>query len=97
MLPSDLGIHESANLQLLRSHCLPRAVVRGSILARCNTLIRGHSAVRREVIESLLLLLNLDYIPVVPLRGSISASGDLMPLACKCLPCPVQQYLTGLV
>lgn len=51
------------------------------MLARCNSLMRGHSAVRIGVIESLLKLLNLDYVPVVPLRGSISASGDLMPLA----------------
>ena len=86
LLPQDIGMAESTEATLFKSHCLPRAVVRGSILARCNSLVRGHSAVRREIIESLLALLNMDYIPVVPLRGSISASGDLMPLACKSLP-----------
>jgi phenylalanine ammonia-lyase len=33
------------------------------------------------VIDTLVSLLNLDFIPVVPLRGSISASGDLSPLS----------------
>ena len=45
-------------------------------------LIRaGHSAVRPVVLETLLKLLELDIIPVIPLRGSISASGDLSPLS----------------
>ncbi|KXS94682.1 hypothetical protein AC578_10081 [Pseudocercospora eumusae] len=84
LLPRDVGMAEPVGPQvatLLKSNCLPRAVVRGSILARCNSLVRGHSGVRTEIIQSLLNLLNMDYIPVVPLRGSISASGDLMPLA----------------
>lgn len=65
----------------LPKHCLPRPIVRGAMMARCNSLMRGHSAVRREVIGAMLNLLNLDFIPVVPLRGSISASGDLTPLS----------------
>ncbi|USW59775.1 Putative aromatic amino acid lyase, L-Aspartase, phenylalanine/histidine ammonia-lyase, active [Septoria linicola] len=84
LLSEDIGMSEPAHSQantLLKSLCLPRAVVRGSILVRCNSLIRGHSAVRRDTIERLLKLLNMDHIPVVPLRGSVSASGDLMPLA----------------
>lgn len=86
MLPKDIGLAEPVEPEAtvyLKSHCLPRTVVRASILARCNSLVRGHSAVRKEVIEALLQLLNLDFIPVVPSRGSISASGDLMPLSCK--------------
>jgi phenylalanine ammonia-lyase len=51
------------------------------MLVRANCLLRGHSAVRIDVIETLIKLLNLDFIPVVPLRGSISASGDLSPLS----------------
>lgn len=51
------------------------------MVARCNTLMRGQSAVRIEVIEKILVLLRLDMIPVIPLRGSISASGDLSPLS----------------
>lgn len=62
-------------------------VARGTMLLRCNSLLRGHSAVRSEVIELLLRALNNDMTPVIPLRGSISASGDLSPLS----------YLGGLI
>ena len=60
---------------------MPEAWVRGTILIRCNSLLRGHSAVRLNVIETLLALLKNDIMPLVPLRGSISASGDLCPLS----------------
>ncbi|KAF2158713.1 hypothetical protein M409DRAFT_38126 [Zasmidium cellare ATCC 36951] len=84
LLPSDVGMHDGGDSEAIASlnrHSLPRSAVRGAMLGRCNSLLRGHSAVRREVIETLMHMLNLDLIPVVPLRGSISASGDLMPLA----------------
>jgi len=51
------------------------------MLTRCNSLVRGHSAVRTEVIERIASLLMYEITPVVPLRGSISASGDLSPLS----------------
>lgn len=51
------------------------------MLVRCNSIIRGHSAVRLEVAENILTLLRHDITPIVPLRGSISASGDLSPLS----------------
>ncbi|KNZ63099.1 phenylalanine ammonia-lyase [Puccinia sorghi] len=44
-------------------------------------IFRGHSAVRIELLDGLLNLLNLSITPLVPLRGTISASGDLAPLA----------------
>nr|OQO28637.1 hypothetical protein B0A51_04847 [Rachicladosporium sp. CCFEE 5018] len=84
LLPSDLGRFDnvsSANLQSLKPHNLPRYVVRGSMVARVNSLLRGHSAVRLEIVEAITTLLNHDFIPVIPLRGSISASGDLSPLS----------------
>ncbi|KAF2667487.1 phenylalanine ammonia-lyase [Microthyrium microscopicum] len=65
----------------LLSSTMPEDWVRGAILVRCNSLMRGHSAVRLEVIETLIQLLELNLIPVIPLRGSISASGDLCPLS----------------
>jgi phenylalanine ammonia-lyase len=40
-----------------------------------NSLIRGHSGVRWELIEKMNQLLSVNLTPVVPLRGSISASG----------------------
>ncbi|KAJ5789838.1 uncharacterized protein N7518_006849 [Penicillium psychrosexuale] len=62
-------------------HSMPVTWVRATVLVRCNHLLRGHSGVRYEIIDNLLKLLDLGMTPVVPLRGSISASGDLMPLA----------------
>lgn len=60
---------------------MPEEWVRGAILIRCKSLVAAHSAVRFDIIELLLSLLNNDMIPLVPLRGSISASGDLQPLS----------------
>ncbi|KAL8817076.1 MAG: hypothetical protein Q9223_004022 [Gallowayella weberi] len=62
-------------------HLLPNAWVRASILIRINSLIVGHSGVRRVVVETMSQLLNHDILPEIPLRGSISASGDLSPLS----------------
>ncbi|KAA1104409.1 hypothetical protein PGT21_022397 [Puccinia graminis f. sp. tritici] len=71
-------IHPS---QPLNQHVIPESIVRAAILVRANSLVRGHSAVRIELLDGLLNLLNLSITPVVPLRGTISASGDLSPLA----------------
>ncbi|KAK4057992.1 hypothetical protein OIO90_000731 [Microbotryomycetes sp. JL221] len=60
---------------------LPLEVVRGAMLIRVNSLTRGHSAVRLSVLETLIRFLKEGITPVVPLRGSISASGDLSPLS----------------
>ncbi|KAH9456130.1 hypothetical protein MJO29_006148 [Puccinia striiformis f. sp. tritici] len=63
------------------SNVMPEAITRGAILIRINSLVRGHSALRLTVLETLATLLEKKLIPMVPLRGSISASGDLMPLS----------------
>ncbi|KAJ7691159.1 phenylalanine ammonium lyase [Mycena rosella] len=63
------------------SATMPEAWVRGAILIRMNSLIRGHSGIRWELIEKIHEILRENVIPVVPLRGSISASGDLSPLS----------------
>ena len=60
---------------------MPEAWVRGAILVRMNSLIRGHSGVRWALIEKMGQLLIHNVTPVVPLRGSISASGDLSSLS----------------
>ncbi|PYH45585.1 phenylalanine ammonia-lyase [Aspergillus saccharolyticus JOP 1030-1] len=60
---------------------MPSAWVRASIVVRANSNARGHSAVTLNVLEGLLDLLRHRITPVVPLRGSVSASGDLMPLS----------------
>ncbi|KAF7799903.1 hypothetical protein EIP86_011145 [Pleurotus ostreatoroseus] len=65
----------------LASTSMPESWVRGAILIRMNSLIRGHSGVRWELIEKMGELLRYNITPLVPLRGSISASGDLSPLS----------------
>ncbi|KAL4958522.1 L-Aspartase-like protein [Aspergillus filifer] len=66
---------------LLASHAMPASWVKGTIIARCNSNLRGHSAVSVPVLQSMVQLLLHRVTPIVPLRGSISASGDLMPLS----------------
>ncbi len=55
--------------------------VRAMMLLRANTLARGNSGVRLELVGALLELLNRGVHPVVPQKGSVGASGDLAHLA----------------
>ncbi|KAF8622680.1 hypothetical protein AX15_006782 [Amanita polypyramis BW_CC] len=68
-------------LDPLASTSMPEAWVKGAILIRMNSLIRGHSGVRWELIEKMNELLRANVTPLIPMRGSISASGDLSPLS----------------
>ena len=61
-------------------------VVRLMLLLKINSLSRGYSGVRREVIDALIDLLNHQVYPCVPSKGSVGASGDLAPLAHLVLP-----------
>jgi len=56
-------------------------VTRAVLLLRANTLASGRSGVRPETIDQLLDLLNRGVHPVIPMHGSVGASGDLAPLA----------------
>ncbi len=60
---------------------LPRDVVRAATLLRAATFTTGASAVRPELADALIALLNRGVTPVVPRYGSVGASGDLMPSA----------------
>lgn len=74
-------------VNILRSHsagvgkCLPPTVVRGIIFLMANSLAKGYSGVRVEVINKLLELLDKNITPAVPEKGSVGASGDLAPSA----------------
>ncbi|KAI5992013.1 L-Aspartase-like protein [Pisolithus orientalis] len=59
----------------------PQDWIRGVMFVRLNSLIRAQSGTRWIVIEGLYKLLLHDVAPCVPIRQSISASGDLAPLA----------------
>ncbi|MBS0124992.1 HAL/PAL/TAL family ammonia-lyase [Thetidibacter halocola] len=60
---------------------LPEADVRAAMLLRANSLMRGASGVRMELIERLVAFLNAGAAPHMYQRGSIGASGDLVPLS----------------
>jgi histidine ammonia-lyase len=48
---------------------------------RIKDLARGHSGIRLQTVRHLVRLLNKGVAPVVPKKGSVGASGDLVPLA----------------
>ena len=58
----------------------PPEVVRATLLIRANCLAKGNSGIRPEVVERLVAQLNLGILPRIPQRGSLGASGDLVPL-----------------
>lgn len=60
---------------------LPAEVVRAALVLRINTFLKGHSGVRRELVEFMLAMVNSGVVPLAPLRGSVGSSGDLCPLA----------------
>ncbi|KAI6290522.1 hypothetical protein MCOR34_010412 [Pyricularia oryzae] len=65
----------------LAATCMPKSWARASMLIRLNSLAGGASGIRMELAKSLINLLNKDVVPRIPVRGSISASGDLSALA----------------
>ncbi len=56
-------------------------IVRLMILFRINSLIKGYSGVRPELIDFLVKFFNKKLIPQIPEQGSVGCSGDLAPLA----------------
>lgn len=54
---------------------------RALMVLRLNTLVKGHSGVRKEIVKLLADMVNLGVHPDIPSRGSVGASGDLAPLA----------------
>ncbi len=78
---------ERLQVNLVRSHAAgsgpelePRAV-RLMLALRAHSLALGYSGVRLTLLEHIVRMLEFDILPVVPSRGSLGASGDLIPLA----------------
>jgi len=88
---SDVSISKKDTLQLqqniLLSHSagtgdrLDEASVRGVMALRIKDFTLGYSGIRLETVRHLVTLLNHGIVPVVPEKGSVGASGDLVPLA----------------
>jgi histidine ammonia-lyase len=78
---------EQLQLNLIRSHASgfgpelePRAV-RLMLALRAHSLALGYSGVRLTLLEHIVRMIESEILPVVPSRGSLGASGDLIPLA----------------
>lgn len=88
---SDVVIDEKdvgqLQLNLIRSHAcgvgdpLSKQETRALMLLRANALAKGHSGARPQLVQLLIDCLNKDVLPVIPTKGSLGASGDLVPLA----------------
>ncbi len=76
-LQRNLILSHSAGL----GEALEPRIVRLMMVLKAIGLGRGHSGVRRELVERLLALVDADALPVIPSQGSVGASGDLAPLA----------------
>lgn len=78
---------ENLQRSLVLSHAagvgeaLDDALVRLIMVLKINSLARGYSGIRLEVIQALQALVNTEVYPRIPAKGSVGASGDLAPLA----------------
>jgi histidine ammonia-lyase len=78
---------EQLQINLIRSHAagsgpeLESGVVRLMLALRAHSLALGYSGVRLTLLEHFVRMLEANILPVVPSRGSLGASGDLIPLA----------------
>ena len=80
LLSHSVGVGDNSDPDDL-SNYFPPEVVRGALATRLNAFLRGHSGVRAKLVKIVQEMLNRGVVPLVPLRGSVGASGDLCPLS----------------
>ncbi|MEH6473414.1 MAG: histidine ammonia-lyase [Halopseudomonas sp.] len=77
LLQRSIVLSHAAGIGALMSE----STVRLMMTLKINSLARGYSGIRLEVIDALITLVNAQVYPCVPQKGSVGASGDLAPLA----------------
>jgi histidine ammonia-lyase len=65
---------------------IPKDICRLMLQLKVHALSIGYSGISEETLNRLLLFLEKDWIPAIPEKGSVGASGDLAPLAHMSLP-----------
>ncbi len=60
---------------------MDKDIVRAMMLLKLNDFFMGHSGINIKTVETLEYILNAGIIPLIPEKGSVGASGDLVPLA----------------
>lgn len=80
LLSHAVGVGETADAGNPANYFEPD-VVRAVLAIRLNAFLKGHSGIRRVMVEAVRALLNRGIVPLVPIRGSVGSSGDLCPLA----------------
>lgn len=76
-LQHNLIISHSAGV----GEALPKNIVRLMLLLRINSIVKGYSGVRLELVNQLIKIFNLGITAFIPSQGSVGSSGDLAPLS----------------
>ena len=65
---------------------VPKDISRLMLQLKVHSLALGYSGISEKTFDRLMLFLENDWIPAIPEKGSVGASGDLAPLAHMSLP-----------
>ncbi len=77
---------------ILKSHSVgvgepvAHRIARLMLILKVQSLAKGHSGIQVQTLERIMWHIEQDIIPMVPVQGSVGASGDLAPLAHLFLP-----------
>jgi len=81
------GNLEQLQYNLIRSHATGTGDLvnldqtRRVTALRVNTLVRGHSGISLDTLNTLIKIINSNIVAYMPCQGTVGASGDLVPLA----------------
>ncbi len=89
-----ISVEQTKTLQdnLLRSHSvgigqpISKDLAKLMLILKVHSLAKGYSGIHPDTLDRIIWHIEQDFIPVVPEKGSVGASGDLAPLAHLFLP-----------